>query len=81
MDFKQDKWRKQQHSGRDVWRKAGELGLLLAEIPEEYGGAGGTYAHMAAQFKELAAVGDRAFGVHVHAIAAHYRVHRLRGWT
>jgi alkylation response protein AidB-like acyl-CoA dehydrogenase len=24
---------------RDAWRKAGEMGLLLTDVPREYGGA------------------------------------------
>ena len=72
VDPHQQRWREQQHVDRELWRKAGELGLLLSDIPDEYGGAGGDYAHMAILFEELAAVGDRAFGVHVHAIVAHY---------
>lgn len=67
-----EKWAKQQHVDRDVWRKAGELGLLLADVPDEFGGSGGNYAHMAVMFEELGYAGDRAFGLHVHAIAAHY---------
>ena len=72
IDPHQERWRRQQHVDRALWHKAGEFGMLLADIPEEYGGAGGNYAHMAILFEELAAVGDRAFGVHVHAIVAHY---------
>jgi len=68
----QDKWRDQQHVDRELWRKAGEMGLLLADIPEEYSGAGGSFAHMAVVFEELSYGGDTAFGIHVHAIVAHY---------
>ena len=68
----QQKWRKQQHVDRDVWHKAGELGLLLADIPELYGGAGGTFAHMAIFWEELAAVGESGFGTRVQSVAAHY---------
>lgn len=67
-----EKWAKQQHVDRELWNKAGELGLLLADIPEEYGGSGVDYSYMAAFFEELAYAGDSAFGVHVHAIAGHY---------
>jgi acyl-CoA dehydrogenase len=63
---------KQQHVDRELWSKAGELGVLCADIPEDYGGAGGNFAHMAALFEELGAAGDTSFGVHVHIIVAHY---------
>jgi acyl-CoA dehydrogenase len=68
----QERWRKQQHVDRALWNKAGGLGLLLADIPEEYGGSGGSFAHQAIVFEELALSGDTAFGLHVHAIVAHY---------
>jgi acyl-CoA dehydrogenase len=68
----QQRWREQQHVDRALWRKAGELGLLLADVPDDFGGSGGTFAHQAVVFEELALAGDTAFGLHVHAIAAHY---------
>jgi acyl-CoA dehydrogenase len=68
----QDRWRKQQHVDRELWNKAGEMGLLLADIPDEYGGSGGNFEHMAVVFEELAYAGDMNFGLHVHAIVAHY---------
>jgi acyl-CoA dehydrogenase len=68
----QQKWRDQHYVDREVWRKAGELGLLLADVPEEYGGGGGTFAHMAVFWEELIAVGETGFGTHVHSVAAHY---------
>jgi len=67
-----ERWRQQQHVDRDLWNKAGEMGLLAADIPEEYGGSGGSFAHMAVVFEELGYAGDMAFGLHVHAIVAHY---------
>ena len=68
----QEAWREQQHVDRDLWTKAGEMGLLAADIPEAYGGSGGDFAHMAIVFEELGYAGDMAFGLHVHAIVAHY---------
>jgi acyl-CoA dehydrogenase len=68
----QERWAKQQHVDRALWTKAGALGALCADIPDEYGGTGGDFAHMAALFEELGAAGDTAFGVHVHIIVAHY---------
>ncbi|MFA6313220.1 MAG: acyl-CoA dehydrogenase family protein [Sterolibacterium sp.] len=67
-----EKWREQQHVDRELWNRAGALGMLLADVPEEYGGGGGSFAHMAILFEELSYAGDRAFGAHVHAIVAHY---------
>ncbi|PWF55328.1 acyl-CoA dehydrogenase [Massilia glaciei] len=68
----QERWRKQQHVDRELWNKGGEMGILLADIPEQYGGSGGTFAHQAVVFEELGYAGDMAFGIHVHAIVAHY---------
>lgn len=68
----QRRYREQQHVDRELWTKGGEMGLLLADIPEQYGGSGGTFAHQAVVFEELAYAGDMAFGIHVHAIVAHY---------
>ena len=64
--------RKQQHVDRTVWDKGGAMGILLADIPEQYGGSGGTFAHQSVVFEELGYAGDMAFGIHVHAIVAHY---------
>ncbi|MFZ6722959.1 acyl-CoA dehydrogenase family protein [Undibacterium sp. Ji49W] len=68
----QERWKKQQHVDRDIWNKAGAMGILLADIPEEYGGSGGSFAHQAIVFEELTYAGDMALGIHVHAIVAHY---------
>ncbi|WP_406276723.1 acyl-CoA dehydrogenase family protein [Nocardia sp. NBC_00881] len=35
-----DEWEKAGKTSREVWLKAGELGLLGWDVPEEYGGAG-----------------------------------------
>jgi acyl-CoA dehydrogenase len=68
----EERYAQQQHVDRDLWTRAGALGVLCADISEEYGGAGGDFAHMAALFEELGAAGDTSFGVHVHIIVAHY---------
>lgn len=67
-----ERFRQQQHVDRALWLRGGEMGMLLADIPEQYGGAGGSFAHQAIVFEELGYIGDMAFGVHVHAIVAHY---------
>ena len=68
----QRRFKEQQHVDRALWDKGGEMGLLLADIPEQYGGSGGTFAHQCVVFEELGYAGDMAFGIHVHAIVAHY---------
>lgn len=68
----QERWREQQHVDRALWNKAGEMGILLADVPDTYGGSGGTFAHQSIVFEELSDAGDTAFGIHVHAIVAHY---------
>ncbi|MNM56356.1 Acyl-CoA dehydrogenase [compost metagenome] len=67
-----EEWTKRGYIDRDVWLKAGEFGLLLPAIPEEYGGAGGNHAHNAIIAFELAkSLGSMGTNVH-SAISAHY---------
>jgi acyl-CoA dehydrogenase len=70
---KRDRWESQRYVDRDVWRRAGEIGLLCCSIPEEYGGGGGTFAHDLIVFESQARAGDTAWGNGVHSgIVAHY---------
>lgn len=66
------KWRDQHQTGREVWRKAGQLGLILPDVPEEYGGSGGTPAHAAVVMRELGYAGNSAFGSGINHIVGHY---------
>ncbi|GAA3239420.1 acyl-CoA dehydrogenase family protein [Pseudonocardia petroleophila] len=69
----QDRWMEQKQVDRELWNKAGEVGLLCLSIPEEYGGGGGNFAHEAVLIEEQAACGDSCWGVALHnAIVAHY---------
>jgi acyl-CoA dehydrogenase len=69
----EERWGKQQHVDRDIWYKAGELGLLCASIPEEYGGGGGNFAHEAILAIEQVRALAPSFGGTVHSgIVAHY---------
>jgi acyl-CoA dehydrogenase len=71
---KQSKWREQHKPDLEAWKQAGATGLLLADIPEEYGGGGGTFAHNAVVTEELAQAGVN-FGTGVQSIVSHYILH------
>jgi acyl-CoA dehydrogenase len=64
--------RKRGHVGNEVWRKAGELGLLCADIPEAFGGVGGDFHHEAVLHEELHRRSLTGMSVSVHSIVAHY---------
>ncbi|MFI6603657.1 acyl-CoA dehydrogenase family protein [Nonomuraea sp. NPDC050536] len=70
-----ERFDRQKYVDREVWRKAGALGLLCCEVPEEYGGGGGTFAHDAVVFSEQARSGDTGLGNPVHSgVVAPYLV-------
>jgi acyl-CoA dehydrogenase len=64
--------REQGHVGHALWRRAGELGLLCTDIPDEYGGAGGDIRHEAVIGEELYRRSLTGMNVAVHSIVAHY---------
>ncbi|MCH8507051.1 MAG: acyl-CoA dehydrogenase family protein, partial [Ectothiorhodospiraceae bacterium] len=64
--------RKRGHVGYDLWRKAGEMGMLCTDIPEEFGGAGGDFRHEAVMGQEMARRGLTGLNHSVHSIVAHY---------
>jgi acyl-CoA dehydrogenase len=71
-----DAWHDAHIYPRDVWTKAGEAGLLCASMPEEYGGAGGTFAHEAVINRQFSLVGFDTFGAPLHSgIVAPYILH------
>jgi acyl-CoA dehydrogenase len=67
-----ERWREQGVVDRDFWLKAGELGLLGASMPEEYGGSGGDHGHDLVILLEHARTGDTSWGAGVHSIVSHY---------
>jgi len=64
--------RERGHVGHEVWRQAGALGLLCADIPEEWGGVGGDFRHEAVVYEEMARRSLTGMNTSVHAIVAHY---------
>ncbi|QYJ24666.1 acyl-CoA dehydrogenase family protein [Achromobacter sp. ES-001] len=69
----EERWRKQQHADRDIWTRAGRLGLLCVSMPEAYGGGAGSFAHEAIVAAEQARAMVHGFSNNVHsAILAHY---------
>jgi acyl-CoA dehydrogenase len=64
--------RRRGHVGHALWRRAGELGFLCADIPQEWGGGGGDFRHEAVFYEEMARHGLSGMSTSVHAIVAHY---------
>jgi acyl-CoA dehydrogenase len=64
-------WRRQGFIPREVWRPFGELGFMLPELSEEYGGAGASLAYQLVVQDEMAKA-ELPANTGVHTIAAHY---------
>ncbi|AXH96281.1 acyl-CoA dehydrogenase family protein [Ornithinimicrobium avium] len=63
----------QGHPDRELYRRAGEVGILGMSVPAAYGGGGGTFAHEAVLIEEQVRAGDVSMGFAVDVgIAAHY---------
>ena len=76
FDPKREQWERNRLCDRSAWNQAGEAGLLCASIPEEYGGAGGSYLHEAVIMDAMMRGGAGAsigMGNTVHSqVVAHY---------
>ncbi|MDK2122824.1 acyl-CoA dehydrogenase family protein [Parachitinimonas caeni] len=67
------RWVEQGHVDRAVWRQVAEMGMLLPELPEAYGGIDGNAAHQFVCQEEMTACEVLpSFGTSVHTIVAHY---------
>ncbi len=64
-------WEKDGKISREAWLKAGELGLLCASMPEEYGGGGVERTYSVILLEELARAGATGpgFGLHSEIVA------------
>lgn len=68
-----EKYEQQQHVDRELWKKAGELGLLCATMPEQYGGSGVDRLYSMILIEEQAYAMDSSTGFSLHSdIVANY---------
>lgn len=67
------RYEQQQHVDRDLWNKAGALGLLCATMPEQYGGSGVDRLYSMILIEEQAYAMDSSTGFSLHSdIVANY---------
>jgi alkylation response protein AidB-like acyl-CoA dehydrogenase len=68
-----DAWEEARIVPREIWRRAGELGLLCPNIPEEYGGMGADWLYNVVVIEEMARAGvtgpGAGFMVHSEMVA------------
>jgi alkylation response protein AidB-like acyl-CoA dehydrogenase len=62
-----DRWRQQGYVDRELWRLAGETGLLCVTMPEEYGGAGADRKYSAILIEEQARINAAGPGFPMHS--------------
>ncbi len=62
-----DKWEQLGQTPKDIWIRAGEVGLLGTSIAEEFGGAGGDFLYDAIVIEELGRYGVAAPAWDMHA--------------
>ena len=66
-----DGWRRQGYIPRETWRNFGEMGFMLPELSETFGGSGASLAYQLVLQDELARAEVPAVTA-VHSIASHY---------
>ena len=67
-----EQWEHEGMVPRELWRQAGQAGLLLPSTPESYGGGGGDFLHTLAVVEEIAralATGVTGFTTHSDIVA------------
>lgn len=73
---KHQQWEQDKIVPRDIWTKAGKLGLLCPNFPEKYGGAGVDFYYNAIVIEEGARVGNSGFFYSLHSdVIAPYVLH------
>lgn len=66
------RWKQQQYVDKSLWLKAGEMGFLCTDIPDEYGGMGADFRYEAVMAEEFWGKGYNSFGSMVHTLVANY---------
>jgi acyl-CoA dehydrogenase len=71
-----EEWEKAGEVTRDVWEKAGQLGMICPNFPEEYGGMGLDFLYNVIVIEELAKAASSGFFISLHAdVIAPYVLH------
>lgn len=68
----EDKWRAQHRSDRAAWLACGEMGMILPDMPSEYGGVDGSPAYYAVAMEELTYAGAMSIALSINHIVGHY---------
>lgn len=71
-----EKWEKERMVPREVWEKAGSLGMICPNFPEQYGGSGTDFLYNVIVIEELARVGASGLFLSLHGdVIAPYILH------
>ncbi|WP_299391144.1 acyl-CoA dehydrogenase family protein [uncultured Gelidibacter sp.] len=62
-----EEWEEKGMVSREIWKRAGELGLLCIDMPEQYGGSGLDFSFSALFMEELAKKGISGPGYSLHS--------------
>src|SRR5690606_27895196 len=60
-------WEQEGMVSRDIWKRAGDLGLLCIDMPQEYGGSGMDFRVSALFIEDLAKKGISGPGFSLHS--------------
>ena len=67
-----ERWIEQGRPEPEAWAKAGAVGMLLPDVPGEYGGGDGDFGFDVITYEELSRACISSFGNGIQSIVAHY---------
>ena len=67
-----ERWIEQGRPEPEAWAKAGAVGILLPDVPGEYGGGDGDFGFDVITYEELSRACISSFGNGIQSIVAHY---------